>query len=128
MTALISHTTFDAFDACAQSVFWAEVLGYADDPDDPNELGDEECMIYSPDGSTRLLFVELPDAKQGKNRVHLDLLPAVGSLAEELDRLLGLGATILADLRRNDGGWVTLADPEGNEFCLLRGKGEGVSG
>lgn len=125
MAAQISHTTFDSIDACAQSVFWGQVLGYADDPEDPNEPGDEECMIYSPDGRTRLLFIEVPDAKQVKNRVHLDLMPAEGTRDEELARLLEIGATVVADRREDDGGgWVVLADPEGNEFCILRGKAE----
>ncbi|MFF5790670.1 VOC family protein [Paeniglutamicibacter sp. NPDC012692] len=125
MTALISHTTFDSLDAFAQSVFWGAVLGYREDPKDPNEVGDEECMIFSEDGTSRLLFIEVPDAKQIKNRVHLDLKPAEGTRDQELDRLLALGALEVADRRRADGsGWVVLADPEGNEFCILRSDAE----
>jgi hypothetical protein len=125
MTALISHTTFDSLDAYAMSVFWGRVLDFADDPDDPNEPGDEECMIFSADGTHRLLFIEVPDGKQLKNRLHLDLKPAEGTRDEELQRLLGLGARTVADLRHPDGtGWVVLADPEGNEFCILRGDAE----
>ena len=125
MTARISHTTFDATDACAQSVFWAQVLGFAQDPEDPNEPGDEECMIFSPDGTQRILFIEVPETKQVKNRLHLDLAPASGTRDEELARLLDLGARIVDDLRRPDGpGWVVLADPEGNEFCILRSDAE----
>ena len=119
MTARISHLSFDALDAYAQSVFWGAVLGFAEDPDDPNEPGHEECMIFSPDGNQRVLFIEVPDAKQLKNRLHLDLEPAEGTRDAELARLLGLGATEVADRRRGDGsGWVVLADPEGNEFCV----------
>jgi len=125
MTALISHTTFDSLDAYAMGVFWGAVLGFREDPDDPNEPGDEECMIYSADGAQRLLFIEVPEAKQVKNRLHLDLVPAEGTRDEELDRLLGLGARAVDDLRRPDGsGWVVLADPEGNEFCILRSEAE----
>lgn len=125
MTALISHTSFDSLDAHAMSVFWGKVLGYAEDPDDPNEPADEECMIFSPDGAQRLLFIEVPDAKQVKNRLHLDLTPAEGTRDEELKRLLGLGARTVDDRRRTDGsGWVVLADPEGNEFCILRSDAE----
>lgn len=125
MTALISHTSFDSLDAYAMSVFWADVLGFAEDPDDPNEPGHEECMIYSPDGSVRLLFIEVPDAKQVKNRVHLDLKPVEGTRDQELERLMKLGAREVADLRRPEGsGWVVLADPEGNEFCILRNDAE----
>jgi catechol 2,3-dioxygenase-like lactoylglutathione lyase family enzyme len=125
VTALISHTTFDSRDAYAMSVFWAGILGFAEDPDDPNLPGHEECMIFSADGGQRLLFIEVPDDKQVKNRVHLDLKPAEGTRDEELERLLRLGARQVADHRRPDGtGWVTLADPEGNEFCIVRSDAE----
>ena len=126
MTAMFSHTTFDSLDAYAQSVFWAKVLDFSEDPQDPNRPGDEECMIFSPDGGQRLLFINVPDAKQVKNRLHLDLQPAeVGGRDQELQRLLELGATEVDDQRREDGtGWVVLADPEGNEFCILRSEAE----
>jgi predicted enzyme related to lactoylglutathione lyase len=125
MTARIAHTSFDSLDAYAMSVFWSEVLGFAQDPDDPNAPGHEECMIFSVDGAQRLLFIEVPDAKRVKNRLHLDLVPAEGTRDEELARLLDLGARTVDDLRRADGsGWVVLADPEGNEFCILRSDAE----
>ncbi len=66
-----------------------------------------------------LLFIEVPDAKELKNRLHLDLRPRSGTRDEELQRLLALGASMLSDLRGTHGpgtGWVVLADPEGNEF------------
>ncbi len=82
-------------------------------------------MIFSRDGRHRLLFIEVPDVKQVKNRVHFDLRPVDGSRDAELARLVGLGATTLADRRNPDGtGWVVLADPEGNEFCILRSEAE----
>lgn len=125
MVSVVSHVTVNALDAYAQSVWWAQVLGYSEDPDDPNEPGHEECMIFSPDGHTRLLFIEVPDAKQVRNRLHLDLRPADGTRDVELARLVQLGATVVDDLRRDDGGgWVVLADPEGNEFCILRSQAE----
>jgi predicted enzyme related to lactoylglutathione lyase len=125
MTAVISHTTIDAADAYAQSLFWARVLGYAQDPNDPNEPGHEECMIFSPDGRTRVLFIEVPDTKQVKNRMHFDLVPAEGTRDAEAARLVSIGATVVDDLRRPGGsGWVVLADPEGNEFCILRSEAE----
>lgn len=121
MVSRLSHLAVDARDAYAQSVWWSQVLGYAEDPDDPNVPGHEECMIISPDGTTRLLFIDVPDAKQVKNRLHLDLRPAEGSRDVELARLIELGATEVDDRRLPDGrGWVVLADPEGNEFCILR--------
>ena len=128
MTAVISHTTIDATDAYAQSLFWEKVLGFAEDPDDPNEPGHEECMIFSEDGRTRVLFIEVADKKQVKNRVHFDLVPAEGTRDEEAARLVSIGAMVVNDLRRPDGsGWVVLADPEGNEFCILRSEAERVA-
>ncbi|WP_299039027.1 VOC family protein [uncultured Pseudokineococcus sp.] len=125
MTAVISHTPFDSRVAHARSVLWAEVLGFHEDPEDPDEPGHEECGIWSPDGTQRLLLVEVPEAKTVESRVHLDLEPTEGSRDEELARLLALGARQVADRRRPDGsGWVLLADPEGNELCILRDDAE----
>jgi len=129
VTARLSHVTTDCLDAFALSVFWSRVLGYVEDPDDPNGTGDEECVISSPDGVHRLLFIEVPEAKQVKNRLHLDLQPVEGTRDEELARLLSVGARQVADLRNPDGtGWVVLADPEGNEFCILRSDAERADG
>jgi predicted enzyme related to lactoylglutathione lyase len=120
MTSRISHTSFDARDAYAQSVFWSQVLGFVEDPDDPNEPGHAECLITSRDLSQLLLFITVPDDKRVKNRVHLDLRPVDCSREQEVERVLALGGSQLADHRRPDGsGWITLADPEGNEFCIL---------
>jgi predicted enzyme related to lactoylglutathione lyase len=125
MTLRISHLTVDSHDACAQSRWWAEALGWSEDPEDPNLPGHEECMIFAPDGRQRLLFIEVPDDKIVKNRLHLDLRPTDGSREDEVARLLAMGATQVADHRRTDGGgWVTLADPEGNELCVLRSEPE----
>ncbi len=125
MTALISHTSFDCRDAYALSLFWAGILGFSPDADNPDGPGDEECMIFSPDGTQRLLFIEVPEPKQVKNRLHLDLVPAEGTRDQELARLLELEATVVDDRRMPDGtGWVVLADPEGNEFCILRSDAE----
>jgi hypothetical protein len=125
MTSFISHTTVNALDAYTQSRWWQQVLDYVEDPDDPNEPGHEECLISSRDGRHHILFIEVPDKKQIRNRVHFDLRPVEGRRDDELARLLGLGATEVEDLRNPDGtGWVVLADPEGNEFCILRSRAE----
>ena len=127
MTSFISHTTVDCADAFALSEWWKPVLGYTDLPDDPNEPGHEECMIVDPASGHRILFIEVPDTKQVKNRVHFDLRPREGTRDEELDRLLDHGATVLEDHRGKYGpgtAWVVLADPEGNEFCILRSEAE----
>ena len=125
MAAVISHTSIDSQDSHAQSLFWGAVLDYVEDADDPNEPGHEECMIRSRDGSHSILFIEVPETKQVKNRMHFDLAPAGTTRDAELARLTSLGATHVDDLRRPDGtGWVVLADPEGNEFCILRSEAE----
>lgn len=120
MTSRISHTSVDARDAYAQSVWWAQVLDWTEDPDDPNLPEHEECLILSRDRSQLLLFIRVPDDKVVKNRLHLDLRPVDGTREREVERLIALGATQLGDFRRPDSsGWITLADPEGNEFCVL---------
>jgi catechol 2,3-dioxygenase-like lactoylglutathione lyase family enzyme len=125
MTSRISHTTIDSRNAYAQSLWWAGVLGMTEDPDDQNEPGHEECLIQSIDRTTQVLFIEVPEPKQVKNRIHFDLRPTDRTRDEEVVRVLALGATQVADLRNDDGtGWVVLADPEGNEFCILRSDGE----
>ena len=129
MTSFVSHTAIDCTDAYRLSLWWTEVLGYAEDPDDPNLPEHEECLIRSADGTHRLLFITVPDEKPGKNRLHLDLRPSDGTRDEEVERLLAIGATLYADHRRADGtGWVTLTDPEGNEFCVLRSVAEVEAG
>ncbi|MEP7090800.1 MAG: VOC family protein [Nocardioidaceae bacterium] len=130
MTAFIAHTSVDCTSAYDLSEWWKQVLGYVDVDDDPNEPGHEECMILSPRTGHRLLFIEVPEVKQVKNRLHLDLRPEPGaSRDEELDRLRGLGAREVDDRRLGDGrGWFVLADPEGNEFCLLRSDAEAAAG
>lgn len=123
MTSHISHTTVDCTDAYALSEWWKGVLGYTDVPGDPNEPGHEECMILDPGTGHQVLFIEVPDPTPGKNATHFDLRPTDRTQDEEVDRLLADGATLHADLRGTYGpgtGWVTLSDPEGNLFCVLR--------
>lgn len=83
-------------------------------------------MIHDSATGHRLLLIEVPDEALPPKRVHFDLRPREGEQAAELQRLLALGATRLVDRRGIYGegsGWVVLADPEGNEFCLLRSEG-----
>ncbi|MFE1768304.1 VOC family protein [Streptomyces angustmyceticus] len=121
MTSLIRHLTIDCTDAYRLARFWAEALdGTLAEDDLP---GDPEATVTSAGGT--LLFVTVPDAKAGKNRVHLDLQPQDRGRDEEVERLLALGATLMTDHRRADGtGWATLADIEGNEFCVERSAAE----
>ncbi|WP_067437830.1 VOC family protein [Nocardioides jensenii] len=131
MTSFISHTSVDCGNAYELSEWWKALLGYQDIEGDPNLPGHEECMIVHPDTGHQVLFIEVPEAKRIKNRIHFDLRPTDGTRDQEVARLLGLGATQVADHReiRGDGtGWVTLADPEGNEFCVLRSEAERAAG
>src|SRR3954451_8248679 len=94
------------------SHWWQVVLDYVENPDDPNESGHEECMIFSRDRAHRLLFLKVPESKQVKNRIHFDLRPVEGSRDAGLVRLIELGAVTVDDRRHADGmGWVVLADP-----------------
>ena len=93
--------------------FWADVLGW------PITEDDGEFMVAPPGqaGVGGLLFLEVPEDKVVKNRLHLDLRP--DDQAAEVARLEALGATRV-DVGQGDVTWVVLADPEGNEFCVLR--------
>ena len=129
MTSRISHTTIDCRDAYALSSWWKQVLAYTDLPGDPNEPGHEECNILDPATGHRLLFIEVPDAELPAKRIHFDLVPTDRTRDTEVERLLALGAGKVADRRRPDGsGWVTLADPEGNQCCVLRSDEERAVG
>ena len=127
MTSFVSHTSFDCHDAYELSEWWKALLGYVDLDGDPNLPGHEECMIRDPETGHHLLFIEVPEEKTIKNRLHLDLRPRSATRDEELTTLLGVGATVVEDHRGKYGpgtGWVILADPEGNEFCILRSEAE----
>lgn len=121
MSSLVRHVTIDCADAYALASFWATVLdGKLADDDFP---GDPGATVESAGAS--LLFIQVPDVKSVKNRVHLDLQPQDRTRDEEVERLLGLGATLVDDRRNPDGtGWATMTDPEGNEFCVERSAAE----
>jgi hypothetical protein len=127
VTSFISHTTVDCTNAYELSEWWKQLLGYVDLPDDPNEPGHVECLIQRPDGGHQLLFIEVPDSKQVKNRLHFDLRPDERTRDDEVAWALSIGATQFEDHRDIHGpgtGWVVLKDPEGNEFCILRSRAE----
>ncbi|GHH49929.1 hypothetical protein GCM10018775_46440 [Streptomyces umbrinus] len=118
----IHSITFDCTgDPYDLGLFWSALLGrpLADD----DKPGDPEALIEDPAGGPRLLFVRVPEGKTAKNRIHFDLKPKGRTREEEVDRAIALGARVTNDLRRPDGGgWVTMEDPEGNEFCVERGE------
>jgi hypothetical protein len=121
ITARPRTITFDCADPFRLADFWRGITGYGEDPDNGNAPEDPEALLVGPDGQPNLLFIRVPEGKAVKNRVHLDLMPVDRTRDEEVARLMRLGARTVADHRRPDGtGWVVLADPEGNEFCIER--------
>jgi predicted enzyme related to lactoylglutathione lyase len=125
MTVKIHNITIDAHNAYAQSIWWTQVVGWEQDPEDPNEPDHTHCWIGPGDGTPGLLFINVPEGKSLKNRLHMDVQPVDRTRDEEVERLVGIGATIFADHRQPDGrGFVVMADPEGNEFCVERSAAE----
>jgi hypothetical protein len=105
----------DSSDPVALAAWWAEALGWV-----VVSTGDDEPEIRpAPDVLPGLLFVHVDEPKTVKDRLHLDFRPdSRDEQAAEVDRLIGLGATRV-DVGQVDASWVVLADPEGNEFCVL---------
>jgi hypothetical protein len=106
------QTIVDANDPAALGRWWATALGWVV----VGEESDEYEIRPSADRLPGLLFGRVPEAKLVKNRLHLDFRP--DDRDAEVERLLGLGAT-RADVGQGDESWIVLADPEGNEFCVL---------
>jgi predicted enzyme related to lactoylglutathione lyase len=114
------HLVIDATDPARLARFWAAALGW--------EVAAEEDGVanvwprgfrYPDPAALPLVILSVPEAKTGKNRVHLDLATeSVAHQAAEVERLLGLGA-VRADIGQGDVPWEVMADPEGNEFCVL---------
>jgi hypothetical protein len=121
MALRIDTVTFDCADALRVARFWADAIGFDLDPD-----SDEEgALLRDPSGrSGGLYFQRVPEGKVAKNRVHLDLRPE-GSMAAEVARLEGLGATIVGRVDVESSFWTVMGDPEGNELCVLRGPEDG---
>lgn len=108
---------FDADDSVALARFWSELLGWdMDEADDDGEVV-VSPPAGSPPGTPALLFLPVPEGKTAKNRLHLDLRP--DDQAAAVAKAEALGATRI-DIGQGDVSWVVLADPEGNEFCILR--------
>ncbi|MFJ5884773.1 VOC family protein [Kitasatospora cineracea] len=122
MVSVVQNVAIDCADAYGLARFWSGVTGRPVDPD--SGPGDPETQVELAEGGPVLYFNQVPEPKTVKNRVHLCLRPDTAR-DPEVDRLLALGATLVADRRNADGtGWAVLADPEGNEFCVLRSAAE----
>jgi predicted enzyme related to lactoylglutathione lyase len=129
MSARIRHVAIDCRDPYALSLFWAGVTGFDEDPDEPNLPGEDAAWLGDPVSGLGIILQRADAPKTGKNRVHLDLAPDDRTRDEEVDRVLALGAALVADRRNADGsGWVVLQDPEGNEFCVERSDAEREAG
>jgi hypothetical protein len=113
MASVIKSVSFDAHDALALATFWAAALGSDVDEDATAEKAFVEAAGW---GGPNIWFTRVPESKTAKNRVHFDLR-APGRMDDEVHRLEKLGATVLWRTAHI----TTMADPEGNEFCVEPG-------
>jgi catechol 2,3-dioxygenase-like lactoylglutathione lyase family enzyme len=120
MTVRLTEIVVDCADPQALAQFWCAVLGWV------VTEAEADVVEVRPEGTDArtsilpsLLFIRVPEAKTVKNRLHLDVNTFDSDQGAELERLLGLGATHV-DVGQGEQRWHVLADPEGNEFCLLR--------
>jgi catechol 2,3-dioxygenase-like lactoylglutathione lyase family enzyme len=123
---MITDLVVDCADAVTLAAFWCEVLGYV-------EIGREEDDIeIGPPGTgfggpqPTLVFTSVPEPKRDKLRLHIDVNATDRDQDAELERLLALGARTADVGQTGEETWHVLADPEGNEFCLLRSRVEPV--
>ena len=118
MTTSLMTTIFDCRDAQRVARFWGEALNYEVTKRNPGEYLASDAK----GGGTDLYFMDVPEPKKGKNRLHVDLITN-GDMASEVARLVDLGATVV-EVRTdpathdNPDTWTVLQDPEGNEFCI----------
>jgi hypothetical protein len=110
MTLRFSEICIDAADIHALGAWWAEALGW------PSEVTEDGDVLLRAPAGPNWLFLPVTDDKVVKNRIHFDFTP--GDQPAEVDRLLALGARHV-DIGQGEQSWVVLADPEGNEFCVL---------
>ena len=121
MACTFTELIIDAEDAHKLSEFWCAALGYR-----PTGRYQGVIEIGAPDGSIpTLVFIPNDQPKDRKNRLHIDLNPRGCEQAEEVERLLTLGARHV-DIGQGQQSWVVLADPEGNEFCVLQERRESI--
>lgn len=121
MASEFTELAIDCADADALARFWCSVLDH-----EMQEEDDDGCItIGPPDGNSHvgpvLTFAPVPEGKTVKNRLHIDLDPTDREQDAEVRRLLDLGARY-ADVGQGKESWIVLADPEGNEFCVLAGR------
>jgi hypothetical protein len=136
------QVVFDAADPDRLAQFWAAALGYIEQPPPPGhdswesfldsigvppeQRGDASAVVDPEGRLPRIYFQRVPEAKAGKNRLHLDLNASSGGadpdrtekISSEVDRVEALGATVVSRNKDGHGEWTVMQDPEGNEFCV----------
>jgi len=118
MPVTLHHVVVDAHDLPKLAQFWTQALGW-------RVLSEREReIVIGPDvnAPTGICFMPVADPKTVKNRVHLDLTTSAADRDEEIERLLALGARRVDIGQTGSESWTVLADPEGNEFCVIRPK------
>lgn len=119
MSVRIQSLCIDTTDPAGLAAFWEQALGWRRTYDHPDEV-----VLEPAEGSREggvvpdLLFLRVPESKAVKNRLHIDLRPQ--DQAVEVERLEGLGARKADVGQGSDVTWIVMADPHGNEFCVLR--------
>jgi predicted enzyme related to lactoylglutathione lyase len=124
MTSRFTELVVDCHEPRRLAEFWSAVLGYTvtDDREDMVEIAAYELTAEGARQAAvppSLLFIQVPESKTVKNRLHIDVSPIDATQEEEVERLIALGARHV-DIGQGQQSWVVLADPEGNEFCVLR--------
>lgn len=123
MASLFTELCIDCKNPRQLAQFWQEVLDYAVISEDEDLVSIGSSVAAPPSGGSNsmpvtLTFARVPEGKVVKNRLHMDLRPQGTKQKTEVERLLSLGAS-LVDVGQGESEWVVIADPEGNEFCVL---------
>jgi predicted enzyme related to lactoylglutathione lyase len=118
MPLALHHIVVDAHDLPGLARFWAAVLNWKI----LSEREREVVIGTDPAAPVGICFMPVTDTKTVKNRLHLDLAPGPDDREAEIDRVIALGARRVDIGQTGDESWTVLADPEGNEFCVLRPK------
>jgi predicted enzyme related to lactoylglutathione lyase len=118
MPVRLHHIVIDAHDLPGLARFWTQALGWKVLSERENEIviGTDETAPLG------MCLMPVTDSKTVKNRVHLDLTTSAADRDQEIDRLLALGARRVGIGQTGAESWTVLADPEGNEFCVVRPK------
>jgi hypothetical protein len=124
MASRFSELVIDCHDPRRLAEFWCAVLGYEIISEDESIVAIAAWqptveVIRQQPVPPALVFVKVAEPKRVKNRIHIDVSPIDRSQEEEVKRILSLGARRI-DIGQGEVSWVVLADPEGNEFCVLR--------